>query len=214
MRRGSLVLAAAGLAVFCGASHAARLAGMGEHILSDTYFNFSRANLDAPPVSAIKVGDLKVILERTRLTTLQARFGGGIAQQGGAGSLVHWLCYTSPTPAGATRTWFISNALGGGDFVMMVALEALSSARPVPDCPAPKAGFEAPQLGVPALGAPLAALRTRFGTAHVGIHNTVSYRNDRPADDGLGTAATAQYLGYTVSADVVTGVGVGETSIR
>jgi hypothetical protein len=42
----------------------------------------------------------------------------------------------------------------------------------------------------------------------------VSYRVDRPAKDGLGTANDAQYIGYVVRGGSVVGYGVGETTAQ
>jgi hypothetical protein len=74
------------------------------------------------------------------------------------------------------------------------------------------AGFSPPELGIPGLGASLDDLRAHFGSATVGSHSDVSYRVDRPARDGLGTADDAQYVGYVVRGGRVAGVGVGETT--
>jgi hypothetical protein len=91
---------------------------------------------------------------------------------------------------------------------MMVAVEPAGS-RSACD-PAP-AKFEPPDLGIPTIGASLADLKARFGNAYVS-RGTVSYRADEPARDALGTALNAQYIGYMVSRNVVSAVGVGETS--
>lgn len=217
MRRGVLILTTSlALAFSPGMAVAARLGGMGANIFGDSYFNFSHENLASPPVHAISVGNANVVLETTRLTDLQRRFGGTIQQAGGAESLNRWLCYTAPTKEGApgAKVWFLTNTLGGGEFVMMVALEADREGHPSPDCPLARGDFSIPQLGIPTLGAKVAALKAHFGAARIERHNTVSYRNDRPSSDGLGTANTTQYLGYALNHGVVTGVGVGETSTR
>ena len=99
--------------------------------------------------------------------------------------------------------WFISNALGGYEFVMMVAAEA---GKPARGCDAPPADFPLPQFGIPGLGASTAELKAAFGAAN---GSKIAYRADRAG----GYADIAQYIGYVVKGGKVTGIGVGETSV-
>ncbi len=96
-------------------AQAQKLSGMGANIFGN-YFNFAKANLPQAPVSTIAVGGLKVKLQSTKLADLRKRFGGTIMAAGDA----TWLCYHT----GNANAWFLSNALGGQEFVMMVAVEA------------------------------------------------------------------------------------------
>jgi hypothetical protein len=195
------LLAVAALAMIFGATaaHAAKLSGMGANLFGN-YFNFAKANLAKAPVSTIAVAGLNVKLQTTKLTELQKRFGGTIQSTGEGSSQATWLCYHT---SGAS-TWFISNALGGQEFVMMVAVEA--SAKVPADCEPASEKFALPDLGIPGLGASTADLKAAFGAASGG---KISYRNDRPG----GYADIAQYIGYVLKSGKVVGVGVGETSV-
>lgn len=175
---------------------AAGLSGMGAAIFGNG-FSFAKANLSATPVKAISVGPLKVGLQTTRLGEVQKAFGGTLRAAGGA----TWLCYH----AGDSNTWFISNAFGGQEFVMMVAVE--TSTRTPADCEAASDKFSPPEFGVPGLGAKAAELKAQFGAAPSG--SKAAYRADRAG----GYADIAQYLGYMLKGGTVTGFGVGETSI-
>jgi hypothetical protein len=175
---------------------AAGLSGMGAAIFGSG-FNFARANLATTPVKAITVGPLKVGLQTTRLAEVQKAFGGTLRSAGEA----TWLCYH----AADTNTWFISNAFGGQEFVMMVAVETAS--RTPADCEAAGDTFAPPEFGVPGLGARAAELKAQFGAAPAG--SKAAYRADRAG----GYADIAQYLGYMLKGGTVTGLGVGETSI-
>lgn len=189
-----LLIAAALVLLGTPAAFAQSLSGMGANIFGN-YFNFSSANLPAPPISTIRAGNMQIKLQGTRLAEVRRQFGGTIMSSGDA----TWLCYHS----GDANTWFISNALGGQEFVMMVAVEA-ATRRPG-DCEAVD-GFRTPDLGIPGLGASTADLQAAFGAAS---GNKVAYRNDRPG----GYADIAQYIGYTLRSGRVTGIGVGETSV-
>jgi hypothetical protein len=169
---------------------------MGANIFGN-YFNFKKANLAEHPVTKITVGSVAVDLQRTRLRDLQKAFGGTIQQTSDA----TWLCYH----AGDTNSWFISNALGGQEFVMMVAVEA--SSKTPGDCEPAGDKFKPPVFNVPGLGAGSADLKAHFGAA--GSGSKVSYRADKPG----GYSDNAQYLGYSLRSGTVVGIGVGETSI-
>ena len=176
-------------------AEAAGLSGMGAAIFGNS-FNFKQANLEEPPVKAIKVGKLSVGLQTTRLVDVQKTFGGTLQSDGDA----TWLCYH----AADTNSWFISNAFGGQEFVMMVAVEASSK---IPgDCEAAAEKFEPPVFEVPGVGAKLADLKAHFGAAS---GSKIAYRADRPG----GYSDIAQYLGYVLKGGTVSGIGVGETSI-
>jgi hypothetical protein len=191
-----LVLTAAALLLAATPAVAAGLSGMGANIFGN-YFNFAKANLPDHPVTRISAGKLAITLQRTRLRDLQKAFGGTIQTGGGA----TWLCYHT----GDAASWFISNALGGQEFVMMVALEATS--RKPAECEAPNAAFATPGLNVPGLGGKAADIKAALGVAASG--STLAFRADKPG----GYTDKAQYLGYVLKSGVVTGLGVGETSI-
>jgi hypothetical protein len=176
-------------------AQAQKLSGMGANIYGN-YFNFTKANLEKAPISQITVGGLKVQLQKTKLADVQKRFGGTIMASGEA----RWLCYHTE----GANTWFLSNALGGYEFVMMVASE--SARRKPADCEDAPEGFAVPDFGIPGLGASTADLKDAFGAA---TGSKIAYRADRPG----GYADIAQYIGYVLSGGKVTGIGVGETSV-
>ena len=187
----ALILAAAPV-------HAASLGGMGQAIFGNG-FNFDKANLPKAPVSTIDAGKLKVQLQRTKLKDVQKAFGGTIQTDGDGAGRADWLCYGTES----ANVWFISNALGGYEFVMMVAAEA---GKPSKACDAAPAGFAVPNFGIPGLGAATADLKATFGAAS---GNKIAYRNDRAG----GYADIAQYIGYVLKGGKVAGIGVGETSV-
>jgi len=197
MRRLSAALLAAFILSAAPVS-AASLGGMGKAIFGNG-FNFSKVNLEKTPIQAIGVGKLKVVLQQTRLKDIQKAFGGTLQQEGEGASRADWLCYG----AEAGTVWFISNALGGFEFVMMVAAEA---GKPSKGCDAAPAGFELPNFGVPGIGASTAELKAAFGAAS---GSKIGYRADRPG----GYANIAQYLGYVLKGGKVAGIGAGETSV-
>jgi hypothetical protein len=180
-------------------ANAQKLSGMGANLFGN-YFNFNKANLEKAAVSSIKVGGLEVKLQSTKLADIAKRFGGAIMTSGEGSGAASWICYHS----GDTNTWFMSNALGGQEFVMMVAVEA--SSRMPGDCQAASDKFAVPDFGIPGLGASSADLKAKFGAAS---GSKIAYRADRPG----GYADIAQYIGYMMKGGKVAGVGVGETSV-
>jgi hypothetical protein len=194
MRNKTLITALVFLASIASA-HGAGLTGMGANIFGN-YFNFAKANLRQAPVSTITAGNLKIKLQSTKLAEIRKRFGGTIKSDGDA----TWLCYHT----GTANTWFLSNPLGGQEFVMMVAVEV--AAKMPADCEPASEGFAVPNFGIPGIGASTADLKATFGAAS---GNKIAYRNDRPG----GYADIAQYIGYVIKSGKVAGIGVGETSV-
>jgi hypothetical protein len=193
-----LAFAALALTLGMGSVSAAELSGIGAAIFGNS-FNFKQANLEKAPVGAIKVGKLDVTLQRTKLKDVQKAFGGTLQAEGEGGARADWLCYVTD----GANVWFIANALGGHEFVMMVAAEA---GKPAKGCDPAPAGFTVPNFGIPGLGAPTAELKTKFGAAS---GNKIAYRSDRPG----GYSDIAQYIGYVMKSGKVSAIGVGETSV-
>ena len=177
---------------------AASLGGMGAAIFGNG-FNFDEANLDKAPVGPIRVGKQTVTLQSTKLKDIQKAFGGTLQQAGEGASRADWLCYGAE---GGT-VWFISNALGGFEFVMMVAAEA---GNPSSACDPAPAGFALPDFGIPGIGAAAGELKASFGKAS---GSKIAYRADRSG----GYADIAQYIGYVIKSGKVAGIGVGETTV-
>ena len=191
---------------------AAGLSGMGLNLFGN-YFHFgNKPNLPKPMVRSITAGPLRMELQHTKLSQVKKTFGGTIQSQGENKTLVNWLCYHTDGSgkAPAANTWFISNILGGGEFVMIVAVQAADPNRIPGDCePAPK-NFQLPNMGIPGLGASSADLKATFGAAS---GSNIAYRADEPGKDALGTALNVQYIGYMMSGGRVSGYGAGETSV-
>jgi hypothetical protein len=196
LRLAALCLA---FAVSTSAASAAQLGGMGQAIYGNS-FDFSKVNLESPAVKQITVGKLGITLQRTKLKDVQKAFGGTIQTSGEGSSRADWICYGAED----ANVWFISNALGGYEFVMMVAAETGAAAK---GCDAAPAGLGLPDFGIPGIGAPTADLKAKFGTAS---GNRLAFRNDRPG----GYTNVAQYIGYVLKGGKVAGIGVGETSVK
>jgi hypothetical protein len=184
-----------------------RLGGMGANLFGNSFFHFGSPNLKGFPVSVVRAGKVRIDLQHTKLTDVQRAYGGTIYEEGQGNGLARWLCYQGPQ----ATTWFMTNSLGGGEFIMMVASAAGAASG---SCDTAPAGMGLPDYGIPGIGASTAQLTAKFGSAPLGGHSDVSYRADRPARDGLGTANDAQYIGYVVRGGTVTAVGVGETTAQ
>jgi hypothetical protein len=211
MRRLALLTATVFALVAGSASAAApqaaqgRLGGLGASLFGNSYFNFSQPNLKAFAVSTIRFGKVRIDLQHTKLTDVQRAYGGTIYQQGQGNGIARWLCYQSPQAA----TWLMTNSLGGGEFVMMVATAAGQAQGSCDAIDAPL-----PDFGIPGLGASTGELQQHFGSVPQSGRGSIGYRADRPARDGLGTANDAQYIGYVTSGGRVAGVGVGATTAQ
>jgi len=206
----SFAVTIAALALVSPVYAAGGLSGMGANLFGN-YFNFAKSNLSKAPVKKITAGPMAMELQHTKLADIKKRFGGTVRKQGDGAGIGTWLCYhTDGSKAPAANTWFISNNFGGGEFIMIVAVEAADPAKMPADCDAAPANFALPDLGIPGLDATTADLKGAFGAAS---GSKIAYRADYPAADALGTAITAQYIGYMLKSGKVAGYGVGETAI-
>ena len=197
---------------FAAPGYAAGLSGMGLSLFGN-YFHFGRKpKIPKGPVRTIAAGPLKMELQHTKLSQIKKTFGGTLRTQGDNKTLVNWLCYHTDGSGKtqAANTWFISNILGGGEFVMIVAVQAADPGRIPGACAAAPKNFQLPSMGIPGLGASSSDLKAEFGAAS---GNSIAYRADEPGRDALGTALNVQYIGYMMSGGRVSGYGVGETSV-
>jgi hypothetical protein len=205
--------ASAALLLVTGAAFAAGggLSGMGANLFGN-YFHFGSPNLSKPMVKSISAGGMRINLQHTKLADIRKAFGGTIQTQGDDKSIARWLCYQTDGKKGAaTDTWFISNVLGGGEFVMIVAVQEAPMGGMPADCEAAPAKFTPPNMGIPGIGASSSDLKAAFGGSVGG--SKVTYRADEPGADALGTANNAQYIAYVLSGGRVVAYGAGETSV-
>jgi hypothetical protein len=68
-------------------------------------------------VSSLDLNDLHIVLQRTSLQQVQARLGGGIAQQGEAGVATRSLCYYQAHSASPWVLWLQSSEVYYGDVI-------------------------------------------------------------------------------------------------
>jgi hypothetical protein len=193
-----LVLSVLAALALTAPAAAAGLSGMGAAIYGNS-FGFKKANLEKAPVDKIVAGKLTIGLQTTKMKDVQKAFGGTLQQAGEGSGRADWICYGTE---GGT-VWFISNAFGGQEFVMMVAVE-VNKTTPG-DCE-DNDTFKPPVFDVPGIGAKTADIKAHFGA---GSGSKIAFRADRPG----GYSDIAQYLGYVLKGGTVTGIGVGETSI-
>jgi len=189
------------------------LSGMGANLFGN-YFKFgNKPNINKAMVHGITVGPMHMTLQHTRLADIRKVFGGTIQTQGSDRSLANWLCYQTAggKNSPATDTWFISNTLGGGEFVMIVAVQVAPASGMPADCEAAPAKFSPPNMGIPGIGASLDQLKSAFGGSAGGTN--ITFRADEPGADALGTAYNAQYIAYVMSGGKVAAYGAGETSV-
>lgn len=211
MRIGLLSAAVLASALVAAPALADGLSGMGADLWGN-YFHFPKPNLSKPKVKSITAGAMRMTLQHTKLSDIRAVFGGKIMTQGQDKSLATWLCYQTDGKKGqATDTWFISNVLGGGEFLMIVAVQVAPEGEIPADCMPAPAKFTPPNMGIPGIGASSSDLSAAFGAS--GFGNQVTYRADEPGADALGTSSNAQYIAYMMSGGTVVGYGAGETSV-
>lgn len=64
-------------------------------------------------VGGVNVGRVKIVLEKTLLEDVRARFGGVVGQEGDASTSLLWLCLHGEDASGAWGLWFDSGEVDG-----------------------------------------------------------------------------------------------------
>jgi hypothetical protein len=62
-------------------------------------------------VGTVQVSNMKIVLEETKMTDVQARFGGEIGAEGDAGDSLAWLCLRGRDEAGPWALWLESGEM-------------------------------------------------------------------------------------------------------
>jgi len=146
--------------------------------------------------------------EKSTLPEAVTALGGELRQQGEAGGHVLWSCLVT----GDTRVWLTSDGeMGGPEHELMgITLDRFDDFDFSYGCTDAPAGFALPGLGdIPALGASVADLAKRFGTATEDDRGHIRYFSSTPLGDGTAIAAY-QSLDYRIENGVVTGVSLGQ----
>jgi len=170
--------------------------------------------VDADFAAGLSLASTPLLLERTTLDQVQAADGGLLHTQGDGDSTVTWLCYTrhAPTKADTPMTmWLIAdgNKAPKLHVVSRVVVENVDAAK-VSGCATAEKAVAFPTFGVPAIGASLAEIKTRFGTLIRDRQHNAYYNSTRPLNDGSGQSVY-QTLGYLIDKSAhVTGVALSQ----
>jgi hypothetical protein len=176
--------------------------------------NAPEVSLDFTPSTAI--GSMPLAFEKTTLDDIQAVYGGQVHAQGTADSAASWLCYTqhARTRADTPKTvWFISTkaVAGKGNTLSTLVVENVDAGKVSGCLTAPRA-FSFPAFSVPAIGASLADLKTRFGVLTKDKQRNVYYDSAHALGDGSGQSVY-ETLGYRMTRQgVVNGIAMSQTT--
>jgi hypothetical protein len=120
----------------------AAVAGSHVALIPQDWFDLAAAPhaklVEKPIFHAIRLGELEVVFEKTRLKDIQARVGSGIIRvQGDAADSETWLCYRFHAERGMAQIDLISGEMGGGNVVTGIVLREgrLETDRLCPELP-------------------------------------------------------------------------------
>ena len=99
--------------------------------------NSVSATIKQDPLTPLKMGSLKITLEKTSLKEIQSAIGKGkINSHGDASEALAWLCYTVSTSNPKQRIWLSSGEMGGLSIIDgITAIKIPSNATPSLECP-------------------------------------------------------------------------------
>jgi len=199
----SLLLAAAALAALSQSALAAtpQLSGL----LADIFASDDMPDSTAAKslYNALTFGDKVFTLEQSKLADVTAAYGGTFVALPDDPNPQHgWMCFDGA----GTRTWFFSAEVEktGAPVVNLVVTETLP-AKPLDSGCTSGIAIGLTDAGVPGLGATLADLEARFGTAKPDATGHLSYFLD-------GGDPAVQNLFYLVNDGHVTAVAFSQWS--
>lgn len=164
-------------------------------------------NLEPMPVPAIKLGGMDLLMEKTNLTELAAKFGGDIATSNKENAGISWLCYvTAATDASpASLTWFASDGIMGMNYGVTAIVTEVAPAGDTPTCAAPTVPLDMTS-DFPSLGAPVADVSAKLAGLDATKDGILSYGGEAPlpAYLNLTEGATTRVINYAIAGGVVT----------
>lgn len=95
------------------------------------------ATIKQDPLTPLKMGNLKITLEKNSLKEIQSAIGNGkINSHGDASAAVAWLCYTVSTSNPKQKIWLSSGEMGGLSIIDgITAVKIPSNVMPSKECP-------------------------------------------------------------------------------
>jgi len=73
----------------------------------------SKPTVPQPMITALRLGQMSIRLERTELAAVRERFGGEEGSRGNASSALGWLCYAGQDAGGRWALWLTSSEIDG-----------------------------------------------------------------------------------------------------
>jgi hypothetical protein len=135
-------------------------------------------------VSKLRLGNLTIVLETTKLTDLARRFPQShIYHRGDAAGSLTWACYTIDRASGSLHVWLDSGEIEGGNSISG-AVVSTADAAPRVDCP--KIAVDGESMGLDNglwLGATKSSVLSRLGKPSRVYQTTLSYYFDAPTAD-------------------------------
>jgi hypothetical protein len=75
--------------------------------------NLPRPTVPKEIIGALRIANMPIVLEKTKLEDVQRRLGGTIGSQGDAGDSVAWLCFQGKNEYGPWIFWLTSGEIEG-----------------------------------------------------------------------------------------------------
>lgn len=171
-------------------------------LVFDGFVGENAPELSADFAAGLTLGTLPLQLEKTRLSDIEAAFGGQQHSQGDPANGATWLCYTqhARTKLDTPKTvWFIADdkTAAPGQTLTLIVVEDVDAGKVSGCLTAPKT-FTWPAFGVPTIGATLPDIEAKLGPSPKDRQGNVYYTSTRPLSDGSGKSVY-QTLGYVLN---------------
>jgi hypothetical protein len=133
-------------------------------------------------IGTLRIADMPILLEKTKLEDVQKRFGGMLGNHGDGGDSLAWLCYRGSDASGDWVFWLTSGELNGLTWIDGVQWRQLSgNERPDHRCrtlPGDAGGIKLP---VPLhLGSSAQEVQQALGRPTLARHHTLYFDHEHP----------------------------------
>ncbi|MEK1891113.1 MAG: hypothetical protein AAAB35_26830 [Phyllobacterium sp.] len=186
------------------------LTGFPSIVLSGGSAKAQTRPMQKPFDNEMKTSAMDVVLERTTLDDIVARFGGTIHKRGNRAASIGWICYEVKVGDHFDRHWFIADGSSDEGENVLTTIAGEEGDKPQAGCELGAEELASWTLPVPDLKAGRKELDTAFGTAT--DNGIIRYAHlGRPDAKGH---AKLQALAYRLKDGQVNGVALSQHTTK
>lgn len=177
------------------------------------YDDLPKSTISKELASKLRVSDMNIVLETTRMTDVQKRFGGAFGQDGDAGTSLEWPCLRGGDATEGWVLWLKSGEMDDGTVGSFQWQRVRRSTKFDERCGLLSKADEKVELPIPLnLGMPEVKLLQLFGQPTARHGNTVLYAHEHRGANQQGPFTTLNTLACIIRDGRVAAIDVLKVS--